>query len=134
MNSNVSFGMKWLVGTAFTAIALLASTGAEAAELNTALIHSGFSTFVDYRCRLTNLGTEPIAVTLTMFDSNGTLVNFPAEGFATPGVTILSTVLGENAASVRCQASGQFPKKKVSLTLQLIDTGSGITQVVVPGQ
>lgn len=123
-----------LLGSVPLALALLATT-AGAAELNTALLRTGGSATVDYRCHLTNLGTKPIEnFTITIFNSNNTVVStitFPTLG---PGLTSQVTVFGDDATAARCKATGNFSKRKVAMTLQIINDTTGITQLAIPGQ
>jgi len=115
-------------------VLLAVAAGVEAAEIDTDIVFSNGSTFVDYKCTLTNLGTKLIDANFTITNSAGILEKNQAINNISPGVTASSVVFGDDAGGVWCRVSGNFSKSTARVTLQLIDTGSGITQVIVPGK
>jgi hypothetical protein len=135
MYRHVTRHVKNVLRTACAVAAMFATRAVDAATLNTAVLRSNLSTFVDYQCIVTNIGTKPVNGTITFFNTAGTQLGgvFTFPNLA-PGATASFGRAGTQAGGARCLVSGDFSKKNVLVTLQLLDTGSGITQVVVPGQ
>ena len=116
---------------------LAAASGAEGAEVQTDVLFSNANTEVDYKCTVTNLGTEPIDANLVMTNTGGIVENDVNLTNIGVGVTVSAVVFGDDAQGVQCRVSGKFSKRAVRVTLQLVDevVGTvGITRVVVPGR
>jgi hypothetical protein len=133
MDTHRRLPRKPILGSTALAIALLTSRSAVAAELYTALVRANSSATVNYRCQVTNVGTSPIVVALTLINSAGVLENTPTDVTVQPNGTLAAVLPGEDAGGVFCRASGQFSKKKVTMSLQLTST-AGVTQLAVPAQ
>ena len=103
---------------------------AHAAEINTPLIQAG-SGAVTYGCFVTNLSNRTIEIDIDLFSFSGSLVHSLPKSLS-PGATGGNLLVGSSTPSLRCRVTGKFPKRKVTVSLQLRDTNS-TTQLSVPG-
>lgn len=125
--------MKKLAYTTALVTMLVGSSPGRATVLNTPLIRSGSSSAVSYDCQLVNVSDLPMTdVSIALLKPDGAALS-SVQADIQPGSTTTLSNSGNAASGVRCRVEGKFSRKKLVVTMQLLDA-AGITQVVSPGQ